>query len=398
MKHKYLIVLLFLLTVGQGMAQEINFYSPELDSGVRAHFNIDEFESITEEMTDTTTVLNLHGLGITDIRDLVYFPSLETLNLSNNGIRDISPLLELRNLRYLNIHSNFLEAIDMLALSESLQMTVILSSNYIKDFYAIMHSPQCLFSIIGMNLQYPNNYEVRNFYTDYDLSTSNGIITSDFWGLHARDTFLIENNGSQYQVFPDMIQQTNVNGATNFIYLTTEGQAMDSTLFIPPTTLKTKNESVLLVPSFEGEEYAVLSAETFHSDVEIRNDSVFLTKSKSVQTDTVKVAFGHLHSSGISQLRGYAYFVINNDDDEIGIAENKLDKMVTIYPNPASNFINITCKDGDIQFVEIYSQAGQKCFSEEHTEKLNISFLPTGVYIVLIHTNNGKVEKMLVKK
>ena len=397
MKHKYLIAIFLLLTAGRGIAQEINFYSAELDSAIRVQLGIAATEPIVEEMTDTITTLDLQGLEISDIRDLVYFPSLENLNLAYNGIRDISPLTGLRNLRYLNIQSNFLETVDLLAFSESLQMTVILSSNYITDFYAITHSPQCLFSIIGMNLQYPYNYEVRSFYTDYDLPVSEGIVTSDFWSLHARDTFYVENSGLQYQVLPDTVQQQNINATGNLVYLTAETQIMDSTWFVPPVTIKTENNSISLAPEFPVEDYTVLSVETLNSNVEIRNDSIVLIGEESILQDTVKVAFGYLYPNGISRLKGYTYFIVGKESGS-NITENKSDNIITIYPNPASNFVNITCRGDEIQLVEIYSQTGQKYLSENQIEKINISSLPIGTYIIRIYTANGKEERKLIKR
>jgi hypothetical protein len=398
MKSKYLIISVLLSLTWQTIAQEINFYSDIINFSVKEKLGLSATDAITQEMTDTITELNLEGLGISDIRDLVYFPSLESLNLAYNGIRDISPLLVLRNLHYLNIQSNFLEAVDLLALSESLQMTVVLSANYIKDFYAITHSPQCLFNIIGMNLQYPYTYEVNNFYTDYDLTTSAGVVTSEFWSLHAFDDFFVENGVAKYPVLPDTLQQTSLNVKNNRIFLTTEEQTMDSTCFVPITILETNDTSLLFVIALPVKNYTILSVETFCSDAKIAGDSIILTRPDSITNDTVKIAFGYLYENGISRLKGYTYVIIK-EREETGIKEEQIRPVVHIFPNPASKFVNVTSMDSEIRLIEIYSQTGQKVYTEkQHTGNVNISSLPAGVYIIRIHTDRGVTDKKLVKK
>lgn len=72
-------------------------------------------------------------------------------------------------------------------------------------------------------------------------------------------------------------------------------------------------------------------------------------------------------------------------------------KSARIYPNPATDFVNIQSKF-QINLIEIYSLSGQKILSAI-SDKLNISHLNKGIYLVKIHFPNGKTEtQKLIKK
>ncbi|MDR4891061.1 MULTISPECIES: T9SS type A sorting domain-containing protein [unclassified Chryseobacterium] len=71
-------------------------------------------------------------------------------------------------------------------------------------------------------------------------------------------------------------------------------------------------------------------------------------------------------------------------------------KKFGIYPNPASDFIQIET-DEKLKEVNIYSATGQKVKTSQ-LAKVNIQALQTGVYFVEIKTNRGSVIYKIVKK
>jgi hypothetical protein len=395
MKDKYLIIVMLVLFSTQAMPQGLNFYSGDLSAAVKNELGLDSNAVITQEIADEVTVLNLEGYGITDIRDIIYFPYLQELNLSYNGIRDISPLLELRSLHSLDIQSNFLETVDLLALSESLQMTVILSANYIKDFYALTHSPHCLFTIIGMNLQYPTTYEVRELYTDYNLQDMSGIVTCDFWSLHPHDTFLVKNSNSQRLVLPDTLQKVSTS-ANGVVYLQTGEQAMDSSYFVPITTLETHADSIWITPLFSPEDYVILSVEAIHSEVSFANDSIFLYKPQDIVNDTVKVGFGICYGNGTQRLKGYTYYLITHKETAI---DEVLAKEISIYPNPVRDELKIETGDLQINTIQIVDLTGKVIYhsSQMINNSINVSTLSAGVYLIKVDTDKGMKTEKFVK-
>ncbi len=68
-----------------------------------------------------------------------------------------------------------------------------------------------------------------------------------------------------------------------------------------------------------------------------------------------------------------------------------------IYPNPTSDFVNVVSKE-EINSVEIYSLTGQKILSSS-SNKVSVSHLNNGIYLVKIQLQNGKTEtQKLIKK
>jgi hypothetical protein len=59
-----------------------------------------------------------------------------------------------------------------------------------------------------------------------------------------------------------------------------------------------------------------------------------------------------------------------------------------VYPNPATDILNITTDSSDVKTVTIANLAGQVVLSEKTNGTLNISSLSTGLYIATIVENN----------
>lgn len=72
---------------------------------------------------------------------------------------------------------------------------------------------------------------------------------------------------------------------------------------------------------------------------------------------------------------------------------------LSLYPNPASDVINVALKNADVQSIEITNMAGQKVFSGKASKSVNVSFLPAGVYAVKVVDTTGKTHiNKIVKK
>lgn len=152
---KMAIILLFLSNhiVFTATAQTLTFYSAEFESGVKAHLGLSEDENVLQSLADTITSINLSGLGITDIRDVVYLPQVKELNLSNNGIVDIFALTVLDSLRLLNLNNNEIESISPLVFSNSDRLLVLIAYNHISDFSYFYTPAKCQVTLIGSEMQ-----------------------------------------------------------------------------------------------------------------------------------------------------------------------------------------------------------------------------------------------------
>lgn len=87
-------------------------------------------------------------------------------------------------------------------------------------------------------------------------------------------------------------------------------------------------------------------------------------------------------------------------DDTITLGTNDFSSQdFSVYPNPANTQITISSKETPISEVAIFNVLGQKVldfnFDETNSEKLNISSLKSGVYIVQINRTTAK--RLVVK-
>jgi hypothetical protein len=68
-----------------------------------------------------------------------------------------------------------------------------------------------------------------------------------------------------------------------------------------------------------------------------------------------------------------------------------------LYPNPTSNFINITSSE-TINQVELYSILGKKVLEVNHTNSIDNSTLNSGIYFVKIHSGDRTISKKIIKQ
>ena len=134
-------------------AQQVTFFSPEFEEGVKMHLGLNEDDHVTQQQTDTITTINLSGYGITDIRDVVYLANVLSLDLSYNDIRDVAPLLSLDSLHHVDLSANQIEDIQMLVFASSDSMMVNVAYNYIEDFSSFFLPSTCNVRVAGMASQ-----------------------------------------------------------------------------------------------------------------------------------------------------------------------------------------------------------------------------------------------------
>ncbi len=75
-------------------------------------------------------------------------------------------------------------------------------------------------------------------------------------------------------------------------------------------------------------------------------------------------------------------------------------RSLTVYPNPATDMVNVSLKNGEIAGnIEISNLAGQNVLSAKSTNSVNVSFLPAGVYVVKVTDSKGVTHmNKIVKK
>lgn len=79
----------------------------------------------------------------------------------------------------------------------------------------------------------------------------------------------------------------------------------------------------------------------------------------------------------------------------LGTAETA--KYFNIYPNPTSDYLNIVSSKYDIQKVQIYDLSGKQMLSESKS-RIDVSKLPSGVYMLIIKTQEGNKNFKFIKQ
>ena len=87
-------------------------------------------------------------------------------------------------------------------------------------------------------------------------------------------------------------------------------------------------------------------------------------------------------------------FNINNESST-NIFENLEKNDFVLFPNPVANTIFIKNSDKQISVLAIYSILGEKIIHKTHTNKIDISYLKSGLYLIKI--NNNQTIKFIKK-
>ncbi len=80
----------------------------------------------------------------------------------------------------------------------------------------------------------------------------------------------------------------------------------------------------------------------------------------------------------------------------VGIEESAKESLI-IYPNPASDIINISSSSNHVSKVEIIDSMGKLVHSSMNQSAINISNLPEGIYLIRMHVKNDIQERKLIK-
>ena len=129
------------------------------------------------------------------------------------------------------------------------------------------------------------------------------------------------------------------------------------------------------------------------------NDGYIVFKIKTKSTLVV----GNTFSNSANIYFDYNFPIVTNNytttiQNNLGLSENELSKNITIYPNPVKNTLTFDTKETILK-VEIYDISGRILSSNSVTEnKIDVSQLKTGSYILKVITENGIMNSKIIKE
>ena len=147
-----------------------------------------------------------------------------------------------------------------------------------------------------------------------------------------------------------------------------------------------------IVPS--GSTYVYLNSNqpyTFEANEGYEIDKVFID---GIQNDYAKTN-GFYYFENITANHS---IIVTFKASSNGIEEIKSTQNVLVFPNPAQSELFIK-SDLQIEKVEIYTVVGSLVFSENNfKDKISVSSLPQGFYVLKVYTDNGMVVRKFVKQ
>lgn len=108
------------------------------------------------------------------------------------------------------------------------------------------------------------------------------------------------------------------------------------------------------------------------------------------------------YSSAITNGANYDYWIIKLVGNQLSTHENILKNNISIYPNPAKDFVTADHLPGETT-ISIHDMSGRRIFSKKYSEtkvSMNTSSLTDGVYIIQIEDKEKTIlsEKLIIKK
>ena len=91
--------------------------------------------------------------------------------------------------------------------------------------------------------------------------------------------------------------------------------------------------------------------------------------------------------------------ISRNNNVILGVDDHDFDSQLVLYPNPASNSINIQKpKSLQVNKVSIYNALGQLLYEAKYAEKIDISKFAKGVLFFQMETKDGMINKSIIKE
>ena len=86
---------------------------------------------------------------------------------------------------------------------------------------------------------------------------------------------------------------------------------------------------------------------------------------------------------------------VNINAATLSIKEEQLIEELVVYPNPASDVLNIK-SSVQLKKVELYSILGEKILVTDETSQINVKSLSSGIYLLKVYSENGKSIRRVI--
>ncbi|MBP0904411.1 T9SS type A sorting domain-containing protein [Mariniflexile gromovii] len=247
------------------------------------------------------------------------------------------------------------------------------------------------------------------------------------WSLYARQTFYIANFSS---VLNNTITEAEYffdtdPGVGNAEPLSiSNGISLNNTFTIPLNSVSTGIHILHIRVKNNFNQWSLYGRQVFYKSAQISNNTIVaaeffidtdpgvgnataiaLTEGATVD-ETLNIPIPNnlsegdhiLHirvqnSNGTWSLYGKPEFSTTLSNEETAFKDFK------IYPNPVENILHLSIQNNTIEHIQLVDMSGRVILeTSKNMEQLNLSKLPTGLYLLQIKTHGGSISKKIIKK
>ena len=217
---------------------------------------------------------------------------------------------------------------------------------------------------------------------NYEDEMANGVGVSIDPLYNSENTFYLNS-----QLGEDLITNPQANSIAEEMLLDYEGPSENDYILVQRSNL-VDEDSIILNERYRAEMREFFSV--IHDEFEILYEAV--DNPTFAMDIEYKITYeGQLI---IKQARPWTSFNDNIDEPKQGTATLK---PLSLFPNPSSDFVTLTCEDCASLEIEIYDVIGRKMSSEvtgfvnEKSIRFNVNQWPTGSYLIQISSGNNEV-------
>ncbi len=399
--RKYIIIMICCLAALPSAAQEVTFFSAEVEAGVRQHLRIAESATISMAQLDTITQIDLSHRGISDVRDMPLMPNLRILDLSDNQLDDLQPLALLDSLEWLDLRYNNLKGINQLFYTGAKKLTINVGFNHIRDFSLFWTLSLCSFTLEGTGLQLSENeqyFDVFYFYADVEddvpMVCYHGITnieagaSLDCGALHQ----VAAMDGDSYKV-----SLTESIGTTTMATLS-NGECGDTTWVVPPTLFDIRANQQVSFDTQLPEGYEIRYANANVGTVTVEGTTLSYQAPATESNDTVY--FSYYEGD---RLKGFSQLVMSNAEaTSVGSVATHGVRLSLHGRQLAVDYTG--AKPGEQVSVSVFDAAGRKIAGQQSTATttdfhadISLPYLPDNMIIVEVKTAERRtIRKMKV--
>lgn len=380
--------MILLLIVTDASAQNVTFFSPEFEEGVKRHLNIDVNTPVVQLQTDTITDIDLSGMGIKDIRDIVYLPNVRTLDLSYNEIRDVAPLLPLDSLHNVDLRNNLLEDISELSFASSDSMVVNVAYNYITDFSKFYLPSNCDIRIVGMAAQKDKNATYMDVYQFFaDVENGHSVVNYRGYSNMEGETFLDCGNTHVGAVMDGSYNTVRINENPSTLKATlSSGEKSSETYVVPPKVHIVQGGEEVTIDTELPESYQIGYLRTLHGTVEANGATLHYTAPSPIVADTLYMSYYEGN-----RIKGFAqlYFMSQDFYDDVKNIQQAAPLKMSLHDGVLS-IAGLPAQKEGMTAVKVYDPMGRMLAVKEAAMQQNILMqLQKNLTVVIVEVTYG---------